>query len=93
MRRLAQTKGFTIIGLLIVLAILCVFVYLCLQERPTIPTGSSESMIQEAGIDPATPQSTLQSTQDLIRDIDTEGPDLDKMMDKYLPTTGTVPVK
>lgn len=83
MKRLTSNKAFTIIGLLMVVVIIGLLIYFCLKERPVIPTGSSDSMIKEAGIDTSSYKGTLDSTKDLIKGIETEAPDLQKIMDQY----------
>ncbi len=83
MRRPSNNAGFTILGMLIAAMIIGILIWLCLQERDQVPTGSSESMIKEAGIDTRTYKSTLDSTKEAIKGIETKGPDLEKIMDQY----------
>lgn len=83
MKKLNDKTGFTILGMLIAAAIIGILVWLCLQERPQVPTGSSESMIKEAGIDTRTYKSTLDSTKAVIKGIETKAPHIDKITDQY----------
>lgn len=83
MKITTRQQGFTILGMLIAAAIIGILIWLCLQERDHVPTGSSEQMIKDAGIDTRTYKSTLDSTKELIGEIETKGPDLNKIMDQY----------
>ncbi|MCA9402347.1 MAG: type II secretion system protein [Candidatus Omnitrophica bacterium] len=83
MKIASRQQGFTIIGMLIAAAIVCILVWLCFQERDQVPTGSTQQMIKEAGIDTRTHKSTLDSTKKLIGEIETKGPDIGKIMDQY----------
>lgn len=81
MKILSQKKGFSILGMLIVAAIIGVLIWLCLQEREEIPVGTSESMLKEAGVDTRNYKTTLDSTKALIGEMEKKAPDLEKLMD------------